>query len=196
MAESARPEPEDELTRERGLVRLCLAGDGAAQRELVRRYTPLVWSVCSRAGLAAAEAEDVTQEVFWSAFLALRRFRGESRLSTWFYTLALRRMADYRRAPARRDVPAGIPSSPEFPEPRQAQPASPEDQAVEAQRRERVRAALDDLAEPAHSVLLAYYLGEMAVAEIARTLRIPEGTVKTHLHRGRRLLRERLRDLC
>ncbi len=196
MVEAEAPRPEDGAARERGLVRLCLAGDGAAQRELVRRYAPLVWSACCRAGLPAAEAEDVSQDVFSSAFLALPRFRGECRLSTWFYTLALRRLADHLRAPSRRDVPAGIPSSREFPEPRQAPPPSPETQAVETQRRERVRAALDDLAEPVRSILLAYYLGEMPVAEIARALSIPEGTVKTHLHRGRKTLRGQLRDLC
>jgi RNA polymerase sigma-70 factor (ECF subfamily) len=45
-------------------------------------------------------------------------------------------------------------------------------------------------------VLVAYYLAEVPVAEIARLLRMPEGTVKTHLHRGRRALRMQLGDLC
>jgi RNA polymerase sigma-70 factor, ECF subfamily len=194
LANGPRFDPEDERAREQSLVRLCLAGDGAAQRELVRRYAPLVWSVCSRGGLAASEAEDVSQEVFCGAFRALHRFRGECRLSTWFYSLALRRMVDHRRSPARREVPSGA-DGPELREP-EGGPPSPETQAVEGQRRERVHAALDALDEPARSVLLAYYLGEMPVAEIARTLTMPEGTVKTHLHRGRQRLREQLRDLC
>lgn len=183
---------------DRDLVRLCLAGDGAAERELVRRHAPIVWSVCRNAGLPPSEAEDVSQEVFWSAFQGLPRFRGECRLSTWFYTLALRRVADFLRAPARRDVPSGTPSSPEFPDvrdPRQS-PPSPESLAAERERGESVRAALDLLDEPTRSVLLAYYLGEMPVADIARALSMPEGTVKTHLHRGRAALRERLRDRC
>jgi RNA polymerase sigma-70 factor (ECF subfamily) len=162
----------------------------------VRRYTPLVWSVCGRLGLPRAEAEDVAQEVFWSAFLALPRYRGECRLSTWFYTLALRRIVDYQRSPARRHVPSGMPSGREFPPVGDAGLASPETEAVEGQRRDRVRAALDGLAEPARSILLAYYVGELPVGDIACTFEIPEGTVKSHLHRGRRTLREKLRDLC
>ncbi len=196
MRDDAPGDRKGAATDELELVRRCLIGDGAAQRELVRRYTPLVWSVCSRSGLACPEAEDVTQEVFWSAFLALARYRGECRLSTFFYTLALRRMADYHRSPARRQLPSGMPSSPEFPPLAAAGGASPEMEAVRGQRRDRVRAALEALAEPARSVLTAYYVGELPVAEIARTLDIPEGTVKSHLHRGRRALREKLRDLC
>jgi RNA polymerase sigma-70 factor (ECF subfamily) len=185
-----------ERAGELALVGRCLAGDAAAQQELVRRHAGLVWSLCSRAGLAAAEAEDVSQEIFWGVFQALPRFRGESRLSTWLCTLAFRRIVDHRRSPARRDVAAGAATDASFPQPTRPDGTSPEGDAALAQRRRRVRAALDGLAEPARSVLVAYYLGELPVLEIARTLRMPAGTVKTHLHRGRRELRGRLGDLC
>jgi RNA polymerase sigma factor (sigma-70 family) len=186
-------EPDERTAYERELVRRCLRGEAAAQRELVQRYTGLVFSLCRRAGLPDGEADDVCQEVFWRAFLALPQYRGESRLSTWLCTVALRRIVDYRRAPARRHVAsdlqdhdfAHLPS-----------PVTPEGHAVDAERQRRVRAAVESMPEPARSVLVAYYLGEMPVATIARTLKLPEGTVKTHLHRGRRALREQLRDLC
>jgi RNA polymerase sigma-70 factor (ECF subfamily) len=48
------------------------------------------------------------------------------------------------------------------------------------------------MAEPERSVVLAYYLGEMSVTEISRALSMPEGTVKTRLHRGRQALRKEL----
>jgi DNA-directed RNA polymerase specialized sigma24 family protein len=118
---------------DRELARRALRGDAEAQRELVRRMTPLIWSLCRRFGLPPTEAEDVSQEVFIRALDALPRFRG--------------------------------------------------------------RCALESLAEPARSVLVAYYLGELPVMEIARVLDMPEGTVKTHLHRGRQTLRQQLRDL-
>lgn len=181
---------------ERELVRRCLAGDERAQRELVRRSAPLVWSLCRRAGVPPAEAEDVSQEVFWSAFAALPRYRGECRLSTWLSTLALRRIVDYRRSPARRQVPSGTPASPGFPAPAEPPRSSPETEALAEERQDRVRSALDRLAEPARTVVVAYYLGEVPVAEIARLLAMPEGTVKTHLHRSRQALRDVLRDLC
>ncbi len=181
---------------ERELVRRCLLGDGASQRQLVQRYGRVVWSVCSRAGLPRAEAEEVAQEAFSSAFSALPRFRGECRLATWFYRIALRRVSDFRRSPSRRDVPSGLPGDTAVLDRAAGPESSPEAQAEDGQRRERVRRALDALEEPARSVLLAYYVGEMPVLEIARAFTIPEGTVKTHLHRGRLSLRERLRALC
>ena len=55
-----------------------------------------------------------------------------------------------------------------------------------------MKRALARVSEPERAVLLGYYLGEMSVSEISRTLEIPEGTVKTRLHRGRQMLREEL----
>jgi RNA polymerase sigma-70 factor (ECF subfamily) len=184
-----------EKARERELVRRCVGGDSLAQHELVRRYSALVWSVCRRGGLSEGDAEDVSQEVFWNAFAALERYRGESRLSTWLYTLARRRVVDFHRSPARRNVPSGAPGDADFP-PVEGHAPSPEREAQESEQKRRVRRAIDELAEPARSILVAYYLGEMPVLDIARQTGLPEGTVKTHLHRSRQWLRERLKDLC
>jgi RNA polymerase sigma-70 factor, ECF subfamily len=184
-----------ERTRERELVRRCVEGDSLAQHELVRRYSKLVWSVCLRSGLSADDAEDVSQEVFWNAFAALDKYRGESRLSTWIYTLAKRRAVDFHRSPARRNVPSGAPGDPGFPQP-EGQAPSPERQAQDTQQQRHVRRAIEAMGEPARSILVAYYLGEVPVLEIARQTGLPEGTVKTHLHRSRQWLRERLKDLC
>ena len=196
MASREAPTGDEEGRRagDRELVRRAWQGDAEAQRELVRRMTPVIWSLCRRSGLPPAEAEDVSQDVFISALDALPRFRGESRLSTWFSTLTLRRASDYRRAPARRDPPSGYPSDLSFPAPVASAP-SPEESASAAQRADRVWCALERLAEPVRSVLIVYYLGEMPVVNIATMLDMPQGTVKTHLHRGRQTLRQQLRDL-
>jgi RNA polymerase sigma-70 factor (ECF subfamily) len=179
---------------DRQLAHRALDGDAEAQRELVRRMTPLVWSLCRRSGLSTTEAEDVSQEVFLSALDALPRYRGDCRLTTWFSTLTLRRIVDFRREPARRLVPSGDSSDAGFATPDTAT-RSPEASAVTAERDELVRSALDRLPEPARAVLMAYYLGDTPVRDIALTLGMPEGTVKTHLHRGRQTLRQLLKDV-
>jgi RNA polymerase sigma-70 factor (ECF subfamily) len=187
----------DAIADDRQLVDRCLAGDEAAHARLVRALSPLVWSLCRQAGLPPAETEDLAQEAFCAAVAALPRYRGESRLSTWFCSLVLRRIVDYRRSPARRHVPSGIGSEPDFPASAAAAAApSPESSAIAAQRRDRTHLALDGLDEPMRTVLAAYYLAELPVADIARALSMPEGTVKTHLHRGRQALRDRLRNVC
>ena len=135
----------------------------------------------------------MAQQVLLDAFRALPRYRGTSRLSTWIYSLALRRVADHFRSPQRREVPSGWAGDGSFPPPRStAGDLAPDEQAVRRDEDQRVNRALARVAEPERAVLLAYYLGEMSVAEISRTLEIPEGTVKTRLHRGRQMLRKEL----
>lgn len=133
------------------------------------------------------------QQVMLDVFRALPRYRGVSRLSTWIYSLALRRVADHFRSPHRREVPSGSPGDETFPpSPPTAAILAPEEQAVRREEDWRMSQAVARLAQPERAVVLAYYLGEMPVAEIARALGIPEGTVKTRLHRGRRMLRKEL----
>jgi RNA polymerase sigma-70 factor (ECF subfamily) len=171
------------------LARRCIDGDERSQCLFVERYTRLVFSVCRRRGLSADAAEDVTQEVLGEAFAALRTYRGAARLSSWLFVLATRHVAHYLRSPARRLVAAGHPGDEGYPE-----AAVPPDRDWESRyekddRARRVRCIIETLAEPVRSVILAYYLGEMSVAEIARELDMAEGTVKSHLHRGRLAVR-------
>lgn len=124
---------------------------------------------------------------------ALPRYRGTSRLSTWIYTLAVRRVADHFRSPQRRERPSGAPGDDTFPAVRSGPaPETPDEQAVKRNVAQRVTRAVARLPEQEREVVLAYYLGDMTVSEISRALKIPEGTVKTRLHRGRRALRTEL----
>jgi RNA polymerase sigma-70 factor (ECF subfamily) len=68
----------------------------------------------------------------------------------------------------------------------------PDEQVVRIEERQQLRRAVSRLPEPERVVVLAYYLGDMSVAEISRALDMPEGTVKTRLHRGRQALRKEL----
>jgi RNA polymerase sigma-70 factor (ECF subfamily) len=175
------------------LARRCGNRDAAAQRAFVDRFGVLVYSLCARSGIVGPDREDVAQQVLLDAFRALPRYRGTSRLSTWIYSLALRRVADYFRSSQRRDMPSGWPGDDSFP-PLPSTPGAlaPDEQAVRRDENRRVSRALARVGDPERSVLLAYYLGEMSVVEISRTLGMPEGTVKTRLHRGRQLLRKEL----
>jgi RNA polymerase sigma-70 factor (ECF subfamily) len=177
---------------DRALVRACLAGEDQAQRDLVHRFTPLVFSACHRSGLPDQDAEDVCQQVLLDVLRALPGYRGRSRLSTWIFTVASRRIADYFRSPERRHIPSGGPGDAAFPPEAGVARAGPEEETIRRTRDDRLRQALGALGHPARLILVSYYLGEMPVREIARALKLPEGTVKTHLHRGRRALRKEL----
>lgn len=196
MAPRPDPSPVRNHEEDLELARRCGNGDADAQRAFVDRFGVLVHSICARSGIVGPDGEDVSQQVLLDAFRALPRYRGTSRLSTWIYSLALRRVADHFRSPQRRDVPSGSPGDDSFPPPQSTPGAlAPDEQAVRRDEDRHVSRALARVGDPERSVLLAYYLGEMSVAEISRTLGMPEGTVKTRLHRGRQLLRKELGTL-
>ena len=161
---AAKPDPlsdqchDDDLE----LARRCESGDADAQRAFVDRIGPLVYSVCARSGIVGPDREDVAQQIMLDAFRALPRYRGTSRLSTWVYSLALRRVADHFRSPQRRDVPSGWPGDDTFPSsPSTPGALAPDEQAVRREEGDRVNRAVARVAEPERAVLLAYYLGEM-----------------------------------
>jgi len=140
--------------------------------------------------MAGDDASDVCQDVMLSAFRNLRSYGG-CRLSTWIYRIARRRIADHFRSPQRRHVPSGLLDDSEQAARRDGVCFDPEGEALGFD----IRDTIARLGEPCRSVVLAYYLGELSVREIARDMHMPENTVKSHLHRGRARLREHLGGL-
>jgi RNA polymerase sigma-70 factor, ECF subfamily len=175
------------------LARRCVRGDEDAHRSFVDRFGSLVYSICGRRGIEGPDRDDVAQQILLDAFRALPCYQGASRLSTWIYSLSLRRVADHFRSPQRRDVASGRPGDETFPpSPPAASALAPDEQALRDEEGELLRRAVSRLPEPERSVVLAYYLGEMSVNEVSRALNMPAGTVKTRLHRGRQALRNEL----
>jgi len=137
-----------------------------------------------------AEAEDVTQEVFVRVYRALSSFRGESRLSTWIYRTAYNLAVDHQRRLGRRPEAADDEAAAALPA---TGPGSdPYRVSREAERARAVRSALGALSEEQRAVLHLHYWMGHTVAEIGELLDLPEGTVKSHLHRGRERLGKEL----
>lgn len=120
---------------------------------------------------------------------SLRRYR-DCRLSTWLYRITRRRIADHFRGRGGRERALGLPGDPGFPDGR----GGSEAEVLRAHECDRLRREMASLAEPVRSILLAYYVAEVPVREIALDLEMPESTVKSHLRRGRLLLRARLEE--
>jgi RNA polymerase sigma-70 factor, ECF subfamily len=169
---------------DRALVATVLAGDTAAFAGLVRRWqTPLVnlaWRFCRDRG----RAEEMAQEAFLRAYRNLAQWRGESAFSTWLFALA----TNVYRTELKR-VPAIMLSLDEIAEPpdHRISPAVYD----EAQRVETLRKAVLALPPKYRDAVLLFYFHEQDVPEAARTLRVPEGTLKARLFRGRELLRSK-----
>ena len=164
------------------VIARVLAGDASAFEAIVRRWqTPLVnlaWRFCRD----RARAEEMAQEAFLRAWRNLAQFRGESAFSTWLFSLAANLYrTELRRMPA---TPLSLDQIAEPPDPRLAGAAFDE-----ASRDESLRRAVLALPAKYRDALLLFYFHEQDVPAAARTLRVPEGTVKARLFRGRELLR-------
>jgi len=162
------------------LVRRARAGDEAAFRGLVARHQDRAYALALRLTGAPADAEEVAQDAFVRAWRALPSFRFEAAFGTWLHRIVARRALDRRerlKARAKREAPEA-----DAPEP--AAPAAADDPGPRLER------LLDGLPERARAAVVLYYYEDRAVAEVARILGVPEGTVKTLLSRARLSLRE------
>jgi RNA polymerase sigma-70 factor (ECF subfamily) len=176
------------------LIARVLAGDQASYETLVTRYRDYVYTIAVRIVGNDEDAEDVAQEAFVRAYRALPRFRGDSKFSSWLYRIATNRALTHLKKRRRRAVTVDIAAGPHIEagaidDGRRAE-TSPELAVRDAEFRRAVRAAVLELPEQYRVVVTLFYLEERSYKEVAATLGIPMGTLKTHLHRARALLRD------
>jgi RNA polymerase sigma-70 factor (ECF subfamily) len=169
------------------LVALTLTGRSDAFGTLVERYDRAVYNLCLRTLRDAEEAKDATQEAFFKAFRALRTFRPEAKFSTWIFSIAYHACCD--RLQRRKRFAGG-----EMPDRADVGPG-PDLQAVRSDEARALRSAIDALPEKYRAVITLYHLQGRQYDEIADVLKLPMGTVKTHLFRAKELLRRRLAGL-
>jgi len=174
------------------LARRAAGGDHEAFRELVTRYQDRVYTLARRFGNSRLDAEDVTQDTFLRAWRALKRFRGDSRLSTWLYRIASRRAWDV--AAGRRSLDASEMALDEEITVARAT-VDADSPVVSAAERLRVERVIADLTPMQRAVVTLFYYQDQSVKEVALVLGLPEGTVKTHLYRARATLRRQLERL-
>jgi RNA polymerase sigma-70 factor (ECF subfamily) len=175
------------------LVARCLAGDQEACAELVNRYVRMVGTVIWRGTGRLAEVEDLTQEVFLRVFRALPYYDRRARLSTWIYTIAHRVTIDFLRRAAGTRKNLMLVTDPEIERSLEERLPStaldPEALLVQGQHEELVRDALTEL-PPKYRLPLVYAaIAGLDYATIGEILRLPIGTVKTHVFRGKQLLK-------
>jgi RNA polymerase sigma-70 factor (ECF subfamily) len=137
------------------------------------------------------DAEDVAQEAFLRAHRSFGSLRDRDRFRAWLvrmtFRLALDRIRGERRRSLREDAVASV-------APRRT--GSVEDDAARSELRERVAEAVAALPEKLRLVTVLVAIEEQDLASVARLLELPEGTVKSRLHRARRELAEKLRWLA
>ena len=187
---------------EAGLISRLRARDLSAFEELVSHFERPVYSVCFRLLGDAEEARDATQETFLKVYRGLGGFRGEAGLKTWIYRIAINQAMNQQRWWRRRrreetislDITRGQ-SDTTIGNMLPARTSSPEQMAISSERERAVMRALGELKQEYRIALVLREIEELSYEEIAETLSISIGTVKSRIARGREELRRRMKDL-
>jgi RNA polymerase sigma-70 factor (ECF subfamily) len=176
------------------LIQRCLHGDQVAWELIVRQYWRKVFNVAYKFVGKHDEAEDLTQEIFLKIFKSLDTFDRRANFQTWLISISRNLCIDHYRSVRKeretidRDVDAN-----------QLSPVSQEVGPVAAlEQRDRVallRQALAALPETLRTAVLMRDIQELSYQEIADQLRLPEGTVKSRINRGRTELARQIKKL-
>lgn len=187
----ADPTPRSELSdlTDEQLIERYRRGLDEALNELIRRYRLELFHFLIRFTGDRATAEDIFQEAFLQVHLSADTFDTARRFKPWLFTIAANKARDHRRKMARR--PAAELSAPiggdggegqTFLDLMQGDIAMPDERLAQEERRERVQQAVQAMPDHLREILLMAYFQQFPYAEIAETLQIPLGTVKSRLH--------------
>jgi RNA polymerase sigma-70 factor, ECF subfamily len=168
------------------LVERCLEGDQGSWEDLVKVHTRRVYAICYRFVGKDEEAQDLTQEVFLRIFKTLRSFRaGEGSFAVWLTRLTRNLLIDnYRRTKGERMTDSLETQLPMIEETSLAGGRT-DGMLAGREASELLQAALQKLSPELREAVILRDLQEMEYREIATTLSVPEGTVKSRLNRGR-----------
>ena len=165
-------------------------GDQEAFGELVRLYEKKVYALTLRMCKNPDDAAEAAQEAFLAAWQGLKFFRGEASFSTWLYRLASNACVDLLRkeqrhravsGPSLNDADAYIEVADDA--------ATPQELAERSELREQIEEGLQSLSPEHREVLILRELHQLSYDEIAQTLDLDTGTVKSRISRGRKALR-------
>lgn len=178
------------------LVRRSLARDDQAFRIIMSRYNRRLYRIARGIVRNDSDAEDIVQEAYVKAFMHLANFRGESSLATWLSRITINEaLGRLRRKRTRKEVSRVEDQRTEaeiIPFPQMTTNEDPEKKMAQRQILKLVEQATDNLPENFRLVFVTRVIEGMNVEETAEILGIPPETVKTRLHRARKLVREQL----
>jgi RNA polymerase sigma-70 factor (ECF subfamily) len=173
------------VSDDQAAVERVLAGDISAFEEIVRRWQSPLINLAYRFCRDRGRAEEMAQEAFLRAYRALKQWRREAAFSTWLFALA----TNFYRSELRR-IPVRTISIDDVREP--VDPRATDGGLEDEDRDLAVRRAVFALPAKYRETLILFYFHEMDVPAAARSLGLPEGTVKARLFRGREILRTKL----
>ena len=170
------------------IIKQVLSGDANAFEELVRANQKNVYNLALKMTGAEQDALDISQEAFFKAYCQLESFRGDSRFSVWLYRLTYNLCVDFLRKKPRAGVisltyqdDGGDSHDLEVPDMRDL----PEERALSRETSETIAKSINELSPQHREILVMREITGMSYDDIAGTLKITDGTVKSRLARAR-----------
>ena len=191
-----------QTAQDRELIARLQAGDATAVQELADRYRSRIFQLAMRYMKNREDAEEVTQDVLLKVYRKVNAFRGDAQLSSWIYRItfntAMSRLRSTRLARAadqehERALAAGSDDRAEKSFRQQADwSRMPDESVLRAQLREAVAEAIEELPEIYRAPVLLRDIQGLTTEEASSRLNVKDQTLKSRLHRGRLMLREKL----
>jgi RNA polymerase sigma-70 factor, ECF subfamily len=189
----------DVATTEAALIERCLAGDESANATLVFEHHRLVLALATHLLGDREEALDVSQEVFLRVFRTLHQFRAQSSLRTWIFRIVVNQVRNRQRWWRRKARSNQVSLDEHIRQHGEmilgADACTPDRELCRKELGDRLKAALQNLPFDQRTALVLREVEGLRYEEIAFSLKLPVGTVKSRLTRARQALREELGDL-
>ena len=172
------------------IIHRVLNGEQQLYAELVNRYQNFVFTVALRYTQQREDAEEVAQDIFVKAYRSLKDFRGDSKFSTWLYTIVTSSCITYLRK--KKLETSSLDNERVF------EAADSQDSGMRANQIEQkskfamVNEAIKLLSPDDATIITLFYKGEQSLEEIAQALQLETNTVKVRLHRARQRLKEKM----
>jgi len=178
------------------LIDAIKTGNDQAFRELVDRYQVLVLNTCKALVHYMEDAEDLAQEVFIEAFRSADKFRGDAKLSTWLYRIAVNKSLNFIRDNKRRkffqSVSGNLLSTKELDVPVNDVGHRPDLEVENEQRRQNIYKAIDQLPENQRAAFTLNKFEDLSYKEIAEVLELSVSSVESLIHRAKLNLQKKL----
>lgn len=174
------------LLDDRALVRLVVEGDSKAFEPLFMRHKDIISAMLVKRSANAEDVDDLLQEAFMKAFININRYNPDYDFGAWICTIAKNAFVDFNRS--RRNKALNPDNNLPLEGTAQATAPSPEESIINAQQRAQMERYIATLPEDYRRLFVMRFLEEYTYEEIAETLQMKLGTVKTRIFRVRAMM--------
>lgn len=172
------------------IISIVLKGNQQAYAELVKRYQNFVFTICQRYTTSREDAEEISQDIFVKAYRSLADFRGDSKFSTWLYTIANTSCITFLRK--KRLDTHSLDDERVFAVADNIEGGMKANQVESKSRTTMVNEAIKLLSPDDAKVITLFYKGEQSLEEIGEIMGLDPNTVKVKLHRARQRLKDKM----